>query len=498
MMNKQGSPLPKIIACVIIVAVVVAAIVLLTKKEPMQSAIDAFENGDYDGAIEELNEIIPAADYEAGEKMYYYRARALNALALELEQDYDDELADASAGKENTPEYKKAEKKIKAKLAKLNENLKSDLELTIGNPSRIASGGRFMDEFVAKYRGSSLIEDLDFEQLKRSVQTSEADKPLRAVLRFYEKYPNTAYLASLVNMIFAQLQTGETAGVDMADTATNILAAYGRRYPTGPELNLIYRCTGDGVNLRDSPSTGGGRVGSIPKDAILLQLEKSMDTAQVGDDRNYWYRVADLDGKRGWIFGKFLKPFDPSSIAVTETEEKWTLSEDFANWTDSNTPENWLQLDDAGKSGIGFRNSGGAKLIVLNSAVGLHTGLFSRYNASKAFSAAARARYIGGDGFMLIVYSLGNEIFYLRIQNETVDVCGRTIPLHTGDMHDYRLTSDDGRFASLSVDGEVLSAKIPPVKSAAAGGNYIGRGLYILCSQADEESRGEAEYVKVR
>jgi hypothetical protein len=142
--------------------------------------------------------------------------------------------------------------------------------------------------------------------------------------------------------------------------------SYGRRYPTSPEINLIYTCTGDGVNLRNSPGVNGQRVGSIPSSAVLLQLEKSMDTSQVGDVRDYWYRVADLTGQQGWIFGKFMKPFNIGDYQQEETGEKWTLDENFADWVDSNTPSSWTQVDDSGRGSISFVNRGTMRVALVS------------------------------------------------------------------------------------------------------------------------------------
>ena len=479
----------------VIIAAVITIVILFTGKSDIESAIANFENGNYENAITKLNSLIPLSDYETSEKIYYYRARAINKLADELDDDFEERLKQASAGLEETPEFKKAEAKINNTLKKINDRTGGDLELIYDRPrSYIITAGKFHDEFIAKYKGSSLIEDLDYEQLAKIEKTQESAKPLRSIIQFYDKYPNTPYIAGLVKMIFSQLQKDHSQASGLSETMLNILVSYGRRYPTSPEINLIYTCTGDGVNIRNSPDVNAQRVGSIPRDAVLLQLEKSMDASQIGEVRDYWYRIADLNGQKGWIFGKFLKPFDISKYKIEAATEKWTLDEIFSSWSDSNTPENWRQINEETKGAIGFRNYGKLRLAVLNSKQGESAGIFARYNASRAFTILVRARYTGGDGYSVFVYSLGGEVFKLSLKNELVDICGRSIPMHTGDWHDYKLSSDDGKTATLLVDGEIISGRIPAVKDDS----FTTRGLYALCSNREEESKGEIEYIKAK
>ena len=475
---------------------VVILLYMLLSKSGLEAAIADFEDRDFEDAIITLNELIPNSDYESAEKIFYYRARALNGLADELDEDYDDELKKAALGLEDTLDFKKASASIKRTLDKINAKTNADLEIVLDRPrSSIVTRGKFHDEFVARYKGSNLIEDLDFEQLQKITKIQEGDKPLRSIVQFYQKYNNTQYVAHLVKMIFNQLQQGGKSVSEFSNTVLDILVSYGLKYPTSPEINMIYTCTGDGVNIRNSPGVNAQRVGAIPKDAILLQLEKSMDTSQVGEVRDYWYRVADLSGQKGWIFGKFMKPFDISNYKIETVDEKWTLTEDFASWTDSNTPESWQHIEGAVKNAISFVNIGSSRMAVLDSNDGGTSGLYARYNASRAFNILIKARYTGGNSFTLLVYSLGSgDVFSLALESEMINICGRTIPLHTSDWHDYRLISEDGKFASLSVDGEIISGRIPTVKKEG----FTMRGIYALCSARGETSKGEVQYIKAR
>jgi hypothetical protein len=190
-----------------------------------------------------------------------------------------------------------------------------------------------------------------------------------------------------------------------------------------------------------------------------------------------------------------MKPFDVSNYKVEEAEEKWTLNENFASWSDSNTPEIWQQMEGAEKSAISFVNAGSVRVAALSATADSAAGIYTRYNASRAFTILARARYTGGEAYSLVTYSLGGgEVFCLSLKNEMIDVCERSIPLHTADWHDYRLTSEDGKMAALSVDGELISGRIPPVKR----GGFAIRGIYALYSALGESSKGEVQYIKAR
>ncbi len=490
---KKGA-LIGIIVAVITIALSIAVFFIFSKND-IEKAIDEFEDGDYKEAILKLNRLAKTADYDRGEKIYYYRCRAVNRLASKLEDKFSDELVEAAQEKKSSENYKDAKKEIEEYLADLNKKIDGDLSLVPAmKKSRIVPRGKFYEEFMARYRGSGLIEDLQFEEVQNLGKT-DPDRLIPAMINFYNKYPNTDYISSIVKILFDGLQTGKLKAAGNEDILWEMIIAYVKRYPTSPETNKLYSCTGDNVNLRNSPGVDGKLVGKIAHNEILIQLEKSMDTTQVGDVRDYWYRVASLKGPKGWIFGKFLAPIDLSQYKDAGTEESWTMEEHFADWGDSHTPANWTHVPGGDAAGINFSVKGGKKIAELNSAKGSTTGLFSRFNASRAFSILTRARFTGGDAITLFAYSPGGDAaFYVKLTADQVEVCGRTIPLRTLDWHEFMLSSDDGRYGKLTIDGETVSSKIEPVKS----GHFPTRGIYCLFSPKTENSRGEMEYIKAR
>ncbi|HOD14305.1 MAG TPA: SH3 domain-containing protein [Spirochaetota bacterium] len=490
---KKGAIIGIIIA-VAAVAITIAGYFIFSKDD-LESAISEFEDGDYEEAIIRLNRLAKTADYDTGEKIYYYRCRAINGLATGLEDKYADELAEIASEKKDTEDYRETKKDLEGRLAVINRKTEGDLTLVPAmKKSRIVPRGKFYDEFAARYRGSSLIEDLQFEGIQNMGKT-DPEKLVPAMINFYTRYPNTDYLSNMVRILFDGLQNGSLTATGNEEILWEMICAYVKRYPTSPETGKLHTCVGENVNMRNSPGVNGKLVGKIARDEILLQLEKSMDTSQVGDVRDYWYRVASLKGPRGWIFGKFLKPVDLSRIKEsTPVEEKWTMDEQFADWGDSHTPANWTHVPGSDTAGINFSMKGGKKFAEINSVKGAQTGLFSRYNATRAFTITSRARLAGGDALTVFAYVPGTEAFYVRLTPGQVVVSGRTIPIATAEWHDYTLTSDDGRYASLIIDGETVSSRIEPLKNT----HFITRGIYCLYSSKDENSKGEMEFIRAR
>ncbi|OHD67015.1 MAG: hypothetical protein A2176_16210 [Spirochaetes bacterium RBG_13_51_14] len=468
---------------------------IIFSKDDLEAAIDEFEDGDYKEAIIILNRLAKTADYDAGEKIYYYRCRSINGLAGQLENRFDDELAETAQEKKDSEDFREAKNDIEDYLERLNMKIDGDLILIPAmKKSRIVPRGKFYDEFTARYRGSALIEDLQFESIQNMGKT-EPDKLVPAMINFYNKYPNTDYISGIVRILFDGLQSGTLGASGSEEVLLKIILKYANRYPTSPETGRLYTCTGDNVNLRNGPGVDGRLVGKTAKDDILIQLEKSMDTTQVGDTRDYWYRVASLKGPKGWIFGKFLRPIDLAHYRAAGEVEQWTLDERFAEWSDSHTPLNWTHIPGGEPASINFSMQGDKKIAEINSSKGSASGLYTRYNTTRAFSIASRARFTGGDAVTIFAYAPGGgTAFSVKLSAEQVSFSGRTIPLQTAEWHEYRLSSDDGRFAKLIIDGEAVSSRIEPVKNA-----YLtSRGVYCLYSSKDEHSRAEMEYIKVR
>ena len=481
----------------VIIALIASIFFLFLGDDDIESAIDEFEDKNYVNAIEMLNHLIPVSDFETSEKIYYYRTRAINRLADQFEEDLDDELKITALENKSNPEFDETKKELIEEINDVNERIVGDsLKLVITRKkSRILTKGLFYNDFVSKYRGSSLIEDLDFEEIQQIAKT-DTKQYFNYLINFYNKFPNTSYIGQIVGALFDGLQNSTIRFTkERKDVFWSIITTYVHRHPTSPVMSKLYNSTGDNVNLRDSPGLQGKRVGKIKMGEILIQLEKSMDSSQVGDVRDHWYRVSSLDGTTGWIFGKFLTSIDVSKIKVEETEIKWGIDEHFNDWLDSNTPKNWMHIDNANKETISFKAQKDKKIVELNSPSGKWSGLYSRYGSSKAFTVLIKARYVEGDDVTLVSYSLGSSsVFSLNLSDGNVVVSGRKIPVHTTDWHEYHLESNDGKFATLKIDGQIISSRIEPVSNKA----FPNRGIYCLYSSDKNKVKAFIEYIKVR
>jgi hypothetical protein len=485
-----------IIGIIILAGALVSLIAwALLRGYDLEDAIDRYESGRHLAAIDILGRLQRTADYDAGEKIYYYRCRALNGLAEELEKKYDDELRAVAADNADESGREKERKYIETKLAKINDEIGADLALVIDKKrGRIVSRGKFYDEFVARYKGSRYIEDLDYEEL-RKVERLEPGRLLGAIAGFYARYPSTIHLGPIVRMIFSVLEEGSVTVKEKESIVKELVIEYVRRYPTSAEVQRLFTCAGDDVNLRNSPGIEGQIVGKIARDEVVLQLEKSMDTAQVGDVRDHWYRVAAMGGLRGWIFGKFLRPIEVIPYAEDGDGGSWAVEDRFAEWDDSYTPKNWMHMENADRSSVSFAGSGGAKILRLNAVKGKTTGLFRRFDPGTSFALNMRARMVAGDSVVLFAKVLGGgKVYALVIRGEEIELSGRKIPLHTADWHDYTVESADGGYARLLVDGEPVLSRIPPSGSQV----FSGRGIYCLYTDESEAALVEVEYVRMR
>jgi len=481
------------IAAILIISFVI--IFFSLKGDTIESAIRSYERGNYVNAIIALNKLLATADYDNGEKIYYYRCKSLNSLSEELEEDYADELVSASLENKDKPEFEKYKLKIEKKLQALNNKTGGDLEF-IPEPkkSRITSKGLFYNEFVSKYRGSQFIEDLDFYEIKK-LAVSDQTRVFDYMNSFYKKYPGSNYTHQIITVLFNAIKNGAVITTSNSEFLKNLINDFAVKYPTSQEVSHLYTSIGDSVNLRNSPGVTGALAGKTVKDELLIQIEKSMDMMQVGDTRDYWYKVATLRGVNGWIFGKFLKPLDLQTIATSNKQEIWSFEDHFVSWTDSNTPENWNHVKESDSGAISFKKLTSGNILIFNTKGIADTGLYNRINTSKIFKLMVRAKFISGAPITLAVYALEKgDIFYIKLEDDKIEVNGRSIPINGTDWHNYELSSEDGKFGILSIDGQLISGRIPPESNKL----FNNRGVYILYQSAGNISSCEVEFIKIR
>jgi len=483
-----------VIALVALIALMVLAYIHISKESGIDDAIEQYEDGDYVEALRMLNALARRAPYESGEMIYYYRCKAINRLAERLERRFDDELEIIASPGTEKDRRERERRDMEEDLKEINGETGGDLAIAVsGGIGRIVPGGRFYDDFISRYKGSRYIEDLDFEEVEK-VERTDSGRLLGALSAFYSKYPGTSYLSQVVRILFNNLEKSGAQLSGRTDMLTNLIIDYGRRYPTSSEMHRIFTCKNDDVNLRNTPGVQGKLVGKAKKDEILIQIEKSMDTVQVGDVRDYWYRVMTLAGLQGWIFGKFLAPIDMSKFGGAVREENWIFDDSFADWGDSNTPKNWIHVPGAEPGSISFYEKGGRRVAKLT-ATGGQAGLYRRVHGARAFTLVARGRHVSGESAVIIAYFMGSPGgYYISLGKEEIEVSGHRIPVSGAEWHEYKLSSDDGKFARVYVDGELVSSRISHGRSAA----FSSAGIYCLLPQKGQPATMELEYVKFR
>ena len=62
----------------------------------------------------------------------------------------------------------------------------------------------------------------------------------------------------------------------------------------------------DGLILRNLPSSKGKYITKISKDTIVRVIAKSKVLEKIGKKRFYWYKIKLRNGKKGWVYGKFI------------------------------------------------------------------------------------------------------------------------------------------------------------------------------------------------
>ena len=70
--------------------------------------------------------------------------------------------------------------------------------------------------------------------------------------------------------------------------------------------------TASSVNLRENASAAANQTGELRLGTVVRSLERSSGKQTIGGKTDYWHRVAAANDKEGWVFGGFLRQFDPN------------------------------------------------------------------------------------------------------------------------------------------------------------------------------------------
>jgi hypothetical protein len=467
----------------LIVVIAIAGFVIYRAFSPatVDTAISYIDDGRYAKAHRVLDSLSKTAHYEEGERIYYYRLKALLGFINELNSDYEEERETIDKSKEN-----KLIDKLKRDIEKINKKEGLDFILVTEPKCYIFTAGKLYDEFIALYPGSRYRESIDFEilQFMMGAHVNTMDP----IIEFYKRYPETTYLSSLVNILFKALASPSITGKEHTETLSSMLEKFCNKYASSAQYYRIFRCKGENVNLRDSSGTFGQITGKLDKGEIVVQLERSMDSVQIGDVRDYWYRVVSVSGSRGWVFGKYLEQV-PVKQAQAVEEEKFTIDERFATWIDSNTPEGWQHYFHGYESAIRFVKSSNQNIVKVNTQD--KGGLYKKTGSFQNITCKVKGRLIQGNVILLGVVGYGGYAYVITLMPKSLDACGYHIPYDTSLWHEYEMRSE-GKIFSLYIDGELVARKISPVKHPL----LTSAGIFILVCQ--DGGSAEIEYVKIK
>ncbi|MCX8124472.1 MAG: SH3 domain-containing protein [Spirochaetes bacterium] len=473
----------KIIIAIVIIALIVAGIVWrVLAPKTIEDAIAYIDNGSYTKALKVLETLAKTSDYESGERVYYYRVKALLGFINKLNEDYADERNEIDKTKN-----KKIEEKLKNKLYTINKKTGLDLILITNPRCYIFTEGKLYDEFVSLYPGSRFIEAIDLEMLQFSMDMQPAT--IHPVMEFYKRYPHTTYLSTLVNILLKALANPKIEVKGYSEKLTEMLQSFCNKYSSSAEYYRLFRCKGENVNLRDSAGTHGQITGKLNKGEFVIQLERSMDSVQIGDVRDYWYRVVSVSGSRGWVFGKFLERIEPLTGAVAQNEESFTIDERFNEWIDSHTPKGWQHVFAGFEDAISFTKLKDRNIVKIDARE--KGGLYKKTGSFQNMVCKVKGRLIEGDIILAGIVGYGGLAALITLLPQEVDVCGYKIPYVTTQWHEYELRSE-GKTLSLFIDGELVARKI----SAKKHDMLQSSGIYILVSHG--RAKAEIEYIRVK
>lgn len=82
---------------------------------------------------------------------------------------------------------------------------------------------------------------------------------------------------------------------------------------------------GEGVRMRDEPSTKGARLAALSYDIVRFKGVQSDDYDTIGGDTHRWAQIETADGTVGWVWGKYVySPID-FRAGWEQTDDAWQL-----------------------------------------------------------------------------------------------------------------------------------------------------------------------------
>ena len=87
-------------------------------------------------------------------------------------------------------------------------------------------------------------------------------------------------------------------------------------YPTTCQAIVI-----DNLNIRDTPSLSGKKIGMLPKASEVTLYEQSKNQEEIDGEKNFWYKVKVDEETYGWVYGAYVRIFfEDQSLGYSDKE----------------------------------------------------------------------------------------------------------------------------------------------------------------------------------
>ena len=96
-----------------------------------------------------------------------------------------------------------------------------------------------------------------------------------------------------------------------------ILVDTSQTYPTTCQAIVI-----DNLNIRDTPSLSGKKIGMLSKANEVTLYEQSKNQEEIDGEKNFWYKVKVDEETYGWVYGAYVRIFfEDQSLGYSDKEK---------------------------------------------------------------------------------------------------------------------------------------------------------------------------------
>jgi LysM repeat protein len=165
---------------------------------------------------------------------------------------------------------------------------------------------------------------LEVDAEKKLLKSVWRDGTMRFGIDYYQVIDNKPLLVKQEEKIYTdkglkKLIVRERVGNEMkvvAETVPENDKSNGERAVRKREKAVTQRIiTAFGVNMRAAAKPQASVVEQLTLGTVVNELARGQTSEVIEQKRDYWYQVETSTGKRGWIFGSYLLPFDSEQRA---------------------------------------------------------------------------------------------------------------------------------------------------------------------------------------